>query len=261
MIDFHAHILPNLDDGSKSIEETFALIEEAKKVGFEGIISTSHYMEDYYESNKSEKITWINAINNIAKEKNLNIHIYLGNEIYISSNMIELLKTEKACTINDTSYVLFELPFNTKPINLYDVIYDLLEYKLVPILAHIERYTFVQKDPQIVYDLIEKGVLIQSNYGSFIGQYGDKAQIIAKRFLESDIVHFLGTDVHKQNTIYPQIPQILKELEKIIGKDKLEKITKINPRLVLDNKNISIEEPKPIELSFKEKLILRKKYT
>lgn len=259
MIDFHTHILPNLDDGSKSVEETFALIEEAKKVGFEGIISTSHYIEDYYESNKLEKATWVNAINNTLKEKNVDIDIYLGNEIYISDNIIELLKTEKACTINDTSYVLFELPFHIKPMNLYDVVYDMLEYKLVPILAHIERYAFVQKEPQIIYDLIEKGVLMQSNYGSFIGQYGDKAKIMAKKFLESDMVHFLGSDVHRQNTIYPRIPQILTELEEAIGKNKLEKITTVNPRLVLANKHISIEEPKPIELSFKEKLILKRK--
>lgn len=62
MIDFHTHILPNIDDGSRSIEETFNLINEAKNVGFEAIISTSHYIEEYYETNAPEREVWINAI-------------------------------------------------------------------------------------------------------------------------------------------------------------------------------------------------------
>ena len=62
MIDFHSHILPNIDDGSRSIEETFNLIKEAEKVGFEAIISTSHYMENYYETDVPEREVWVKAI-------------------------------------------------------------------------------------------------------------------------------------------------------------------------------------------------------
>lgn len=259
MVDFHTHILPNIDDGSKSVEETFNLIKEAKEAGFSSIVSTAHYIEEHYTVNKAERKTWVDAINNTLKEKKIDINIYLGNEIYISDNMVQLLENEQACTINDTSYVLFELPFNAKPANLYDVVYDLLQYKLIPILAHPERYSFVQKEPELIYDLIQKGVLMQCNYGSFIGQYGEKAQLLIKKFLKSDMVHFLGTDVHRQSTVYPKIPQIIEELKKFVGEDKLEKITTIHPQLALANKQIVIEDPKEIEFSFKEKIILKKK--
>ena len=256
MIDFHAHILPNVDDGAKSVEETFNLIKEAKEVGFQGIISTSHYFEEYYEIVKSERESLITAIYDNLKKRNLDMELYLGNEIYISDNIISLLQEEKACTINDTSYVLFELPFNIKPINLYDVVYDMLQYKLVPILAHPERYSFVQSDPNLVYDLIKKGVLMQSNYGSIVGQYGERAKIIIKKLLQNNMVHFLGTDVHKENSIYPKIPQILVEIENIIGKENLEIISTTNPKLALTNKRIEISEPVEIKLSFTEKLLM-----
>ncbi|MFR2571390.1 MAG: tyrosine-protein phosphatase [Clostridia bacterium] len=256
MIDFHSHILPNIDDGSRSIEETFNLIKEAEKAGFEAIISTSHYMENYYETDVPEREVWVKAILENLKTKNINTNLYLGNEIYFSDNIIELLEKRKASTINDTSYVLFELPLNAEPMNLYDIIYDMLQYKLVPILAHPERYSFVQKDPELIYDLIEKGVLIQSNYGSIIGQYGEKAQMIVKRFLESNMVHFLGSDVHRPNTIYPQIPKILNIISDIIGEDKLEELTTINPQLVLNNKKIEVAEPIDFKLSLKEKFIM-----
>ena len=219
MIDIHTHILPNIDDGSKSIEETFNLIKEAK---------------------------------------NIDIKLYLGNEIYMSENIIKLLEEGKATTMNNTSYVLFEMPLNAEPLNLYDIIYEMQQYKIVPILAHPERYSFVQQDPELIYDLIQKGVLMQANYGSIIGQYGEKAQVIVKKFFENNMIHMLGSDVHRQNTIYPKIPEILMEINELIGEEKLKELTTINPRLVLQNKRIDIEEPHKIELSFKEKLAMLK---
>ena len=256
MIDFHTHILPNIDDGSRSIEETFNLIKEAKNVGFEAIISTSHYIEEYYETNAPEREVWINAIYENLQAKNIDINLYLGNEIYLSENIIKLLEEGKASTINDTSYVLFEMPLNAEPMNLYDVIYEMMQYKLVPILAHPERYSFVQKEPELIYDLIEKGVLMQANFGSILGIYGEKTQIIIRKFLESNMIHFLGTDVHRQNSIYPRVPEALEEITKIIGNEKMKELTEINPRLVLHNKKIEIDTPQKVQLTLKEKIIM-----
>ena len=148
------------------------------------------------------------------------------------------------------------MPLNAEPMNLYDLVYQMLQCKLVPVLAHPERYSFVQKDPELIYDLIQKGVLMQANYGSIIGQYGEKAKIIVKKFFENRMIHFLGSDVHRQNTIYPRIPEILSILNDLIGEEKLEELTNTNPALVLKNKRINIDEPIPVELSLKEKIIM-----
>ena len=254
MIDVHSHILPNIDDGSRSIDETFNLIKEAKEAGFEGIICTSHYMENYYETDRPEREVWINAIHENLKNKNIEMNLYLGNEIYMSDNIIKLLEDGKATTMNDTSYVLFELPLNVEPMNLYDMVYEMQQYKIVPILAHPERYSFVQTDPELIYDLIDKGVLMQSNYGSIVGQYGKKAQMIVQKFLENNMIHMLGTDAHRQNTIYPKIPEILVELKSLIGEEKLNELTTVNPELVINNKRIDIRKPYKFELTIKEKM-------
>ena len=254
MIDVHSHILPNIDDGSRSIDETFNLIKEAKEAGFEGIICTSHYMENYYETDRPEREVWINAIHENLKNKNIEMNLYLGNEIYMSDNIIKLLEDGKATTMNDTSYVLFELPLNVEPMNLYDMVYEMQQYKIVPILAHPERYSFVQTDPELIYDLIDKGVLMQANYGSIVGQYGKKAQMIVQKFLENNMIHMLGTDAHRQNTIYTKIPEILVELKSLIGEEKLNELTTINPELVINNKRIDIRKPYKFELTIKEKM-------
>lgn len=257
MIDIHAHILPNIDDGARNVEETLQLIQEAQDVGFQAIVATSHYMEGYYETNTPEREIWIKAIYQKLQEEHFNMQLYLGNEIYLSENIIQLLEEGKASTINDTSYVLFEMPLNIEPLNLYHVVYNMMQYKLIPILAHPERYTFVQKDPELIYDLIERGVLMQSNYASIEGYYGKKAQIIVKKLLENNMVHLLGSDVHRANTIYPRIPRILIKLTQIIGEEKVKQLTTTNPKLVLQNKRIDLAEPNKIELTLKEKLMFK----
>ena len=151
------------------------------------------------------------------------------------------------------------MPLNVEPLNLYDIVYEMIQSKLVPILAHPERYSFVQQDPELIYDLIDLGVLMQANYASIIGYYGDRAQIIVKKLLENNMIHFLGSDVHRANTIYPKMQTILSKIEQIIGAEELEKLTTINPSLVLQNKRIEIKEPNNIELTLKEKLMLKLK--
>jgi protein-tyrosine phosphatase len=132
----------------------------------------------------------------------------------------------------------------------------LQENKLIPVLAHPERYSFIQKEPELVYDLIEKGVLMQANYGSILGRYGEKPQMIVRKFLENDMIHFLGSDVHRQNTVYKTIPQALEEIRQIVGEDKLEELTTINPKLALNNKRIEVNTPRKFELTFKEKIMM-----
>lgn len=250
MIDFHTHILPGIDDGSKNIEETFGLIQEAEKAGFNKIISTSHYLEGFYESNHLDRRAWIDVLNSKLKEKKSNLELYLGSEIYISENIVHLLENGSASAINKTRYVLFEMPLNARPLNLYDMVFEMIRYKYIPILAHPERYFFVQKDIELIYDLIQNGVLMQSNFGSFVGFYGTDIQKTAKELLQRNMIHFLGSDVHRQNTVYPIIPDVLKTLKKYISKEKIEELTEKNPALVLENEEIEISEPKNKKASF-----------
>ena len=259
MIDLHSHIIPNVDDGSKSVEETFEMLKEAKQVGFEAVISTSHYIENTYESNVAERTVWINALQENLQKTGIDLKLYLGNEIYFTENIIHLLEEGKATSINNSNYVLFEFPMNTRPMNIYDVVYDMIGYKIVPILAHPERYAFVQKEPELIYDLIQAGVLMQSNYTSILGRYGEKAQLIVRKFLESNMIHFLGSDVHKPGTIYLRVPEAISEIGSIIGEQKLKELTTINPTLAIENKRIDIDEPRPFKLSLKEKMMMNLK--
>jgi len=236
MIDIHSHILPNIDDGSRSLNETIYMIEEAKKAGFTKIISTSHYIDGYYEANEEQRTKLLKEI----KENFQGIELYLGNEIYITNQMTDLLSEKKASTINNSKYVLFELPMNTKAMDVKEVVFRLMEKGYVPIIAHPERYEYVKGNIEYVRELADMGVLFQSNYGSSIGMYGKKAQKTQKKLLEEGLIQFFGSDVHTVEQIYTKMPKILKKLRKIISEEELEQFSTVNPQKVLNNEDIEI---------------------
>ena len=240
MIDFHSHILPNIDDGSTNMQESIKLIKEAEQVGFTGIVSTSHYLENYFECGEKERKKLLNDLEDkIESNKAVNvskkIQLYLGSEIYVTQNMIELLKEGKASSINGTKYVLFELPMNSKPLFVKEIVYKLIENGYKPVIAHPERYSYVKEDITYVEELKKMGALFQANYGSVIGMYGIEAKKTIKKLLKKDLISFLGSDVHRAGQIYPKIPKILKKLEKWTSTEKLEELTTLNAKKVLES--------------------------
>ena len=242
MIDFHSHILPNIDDGSTSIGETINLIREASQVGFTGIISTSHYIQGYYEFNCQDRKKLLEFVEKKITENNIqNVKLYLGSEIYFSPEIEELIKSGKASTINNTRYVLFELPMNTKPLFVKEVVYKLIENGYIPIIAHPERYSYVQEDIKYAEELARIGALFQSNYGSIIGMYGTGAKHALKKLLKNNLISFLGSDVHRTGQIYSQIPKILKKLNKLISTERLKQLTTLNAQRVLKDEEIIVE--------------------
>jgi protein-tyrosine phosphatase len=246
MIDVHSHIIPKIDDGSSSFEESYRMIEQAEKAGFTDIIATSHYVEDYYEVDSIKRHSIVEAMNKVVHEKGLNIQIHTGSEIFVTQNIVELIKDKKATTLADSKYVLFELPRNSKINYLDNVIFEIKSNGLIPVIAHPERYSYVQSNPNFVYDLIKNGVLFQANYASITGYYGQNTKRTLKKLLKANMIHFLGSDSHNDKK-YDNIEECIKVLKKIISKDKLEELTTINPRHILNDEQIKIEEPKKIK--------------
>ena len=238
MIDIHTHIIPNIDDGSKSVEETFTLLKEAVKEGFTDVILTPHYIKEYYETNTTIRKYWVDSINETLIKLKLPIKVHIGNEIYVCEDMDELIYYKKVSTLNDSKYVLFELPMNTSIKYLDEIIFKIFNLDLVPILAHPERYRYIQINIDLAKKIREKGVLFQCNYGSILGLYGEHAKKAVIKLLKDNLVDFVATDVHAPNSIYSSVNEGLKKIERIIGKGQLEQMTTINPKKVILNEDL-----------------------
>ena len=186
MIDIHTHILYGVDDGSENFETSKLLIEEEIKNNVDIVILTPHQNQE--SKNKDELI---NRFESFKKEfSDYNISFYLGSEIYYYSNMIDDLKNGKLLTINNSKYVLVE--FSTEiETDITNIVYDLKINGYIPIIAHIERYPYLDLKS---YDEIKKnGGLIQINSKSFERKIYNKK---LKYLLKKDLVDFISSDCH-----------------------------------------------------------------
>lgn len=240
MIDFHSHIVYDVDDGLSTVEEAIQIIRKAKDIGFDNIILTPHYMKGCYEVSASQVKLKIEELEKKCKEKNIDITLYQANEIYITEDIPKLLEKNAVSTINGSRYILVELPINFEVPNLLAIVEDLIEKGNIPIIAHPERYSYIQKQPCKVLELIKQGVLFQANYGSIIGQYGKEAKKTVKQLLKSNSIHFLGTDIHKTDYIYQDIDKIKYQLRKIIKEEQIEELTTKNAEKVIRNEEIKV---------------------
>lgn len=235
MIDIHSHVIPSVDDGASSVDETFNMIKEAKQVGFTDIILTSHFLLNSYEAEPSELVFWKNKLQDVLNMQAISVNLHSGMEIYVANQMKELIENDRLLTLADSRYMLIELPMGSTVKYLDQVLYELESMGIKPIIAHPERYKCVQDNPEIVLDYMEKGALLQCNYASILGFYGNTAKKTVKKLLKKNYVSFLGSDCHKQNQIYPMIPDAAKKIKKIIGDVAFERISTSNAKKILSN--------------------------
>lgn len=243
MIDIHTHILNNVDDGARDSIESLTCLKLAEKAGFTDIILTPHYIENSFENGPSIIQPKIEELKSKVEDNQINIKLYIGNEVYVSDNMVERMENGEIATLAGSRYFLFELPLESKIIVLDTIISKIKEVGAIPVLAHPERYSFVQHNPNVLIELISKGTLMQCNYGSILGRYGKSAKRALVKMLKSNMVHFLGTDTHRSGSIYKDFEKVEKNFLKYINKRKFNELTIINPKCVLQDILFDIEEP------------------
>lgn len=236
IIDIHTHILPGIDDGSRNIEESIEIINYLYSVGITDIVLTSHYVCDtVYNYNQLVRVKLLNNLK--EKLNNDKIHLYLGNEVYLNDKIIDLLESHEISTINDTKYMLVELPLAGYLNNFQSILCDLNSYGIIPIIAHPERYQFIQKNKKRIRELLEFNCLLQCNIDSLTGKYGKRAKRIMKWLLKKDLVQFVATDTHYVSSD-KELKKAYNKLEKLAGKDKYDELTYLNPNKLLNNQDI-----------------------
>lgn len=222
MTDIHSHILFDVDDGSSSIEESIELLKKMSEVGFNKIILTPHYIESSdYTSENEEKLQKLEELKKKIKESKLDIKIYLGNEIFINKELVNYIKDNKIYPLNNSKYILVELPFHNQILNIEDIMYEIKYNGYIPIIAHPERYTYFQNDYKLVENLKSEGILFQSNYSSILGYFGKGAKKLMKKMLKDKYIDYLGTDIHHINKTYvlDNFTKIEKKIKKITGEE------------------------------------------
>lgn len=203
--DFHSHLIPGIDDGSKTVDESIAMLEQFKNWGYKKIITTPHVMSDFYRNSNETILKGRDEVKKELIKQDVDIDFEAAAEFYLDETLEEKIKAHKLLTFGD-NFVLFELPFMAEPPNLASAIFEMQTNGYKPILAHPERYGFWYKDFEKYRELKEKGVFLQVNILSFIGHYSPETQKIAERLVDENLIQFLGTDCH--NPIHQELIEI-----------------------------------------------------
>lgn len=236
MIDIHSHILYGIDDGAKTLEESIALLKKMHDLGFTKIIATPHYMEntEYVADNKKKKEI-VSELKRKLKEEHIDIDLYLGNEVYIFEDIIEKIKKQAIFTLNQTDYLLVEIPLLEHLHADLDILFELIRSGVHVVLAHPERYIIFQKDPKLIDKYTDMGILLQGNYESFNGKYGKKCEKLAKKLLKEHRYFTISSDVHKAtSSFFTNFSKIQKKLIKLVDTDYINDLLYVNPQKILE---------------------------
>ena len=235
MIDIHNHLLYGVDDGSKSIEESIDVLKNMEKCGYKDIILTPHYIKDSrYNHNRESNLERLEILKEALEKENIKINLYLGNEIYIDDDIFDLLDDNEISSLNNSKYLLIELPMSGEFSGYQEIFEDLIRKGYKVILAHPERYLSFQDDFNLVYELKDIGVLFQSNIDSLVGKYGPEAEDVIKRLLKEKIISFLATDIHHRKHDYNVWKTAKSIALQYISEDDFNNLTEINPSRLID---------------------------
>ena len=198
MVDLHTHILPGVDDGSGSIEESLAMAEMASYAGTEILVATPHSnqkgrFENYYDKKMADRFT---RLEEAVKAAGIPLIMVRGMEIMATDDMKERIIRKELISLNASSYYLVEFPFDAPPEWIQDRLNDILSLDKIPLIAHPERYYCAQDRPEYIYDWLKMGCLTQMNKGSMFGRFGRHAKDLAELMLRYRLVTVIGSDAH-----------------------------------------------------------------
>ncbi|MCF7912773.1 MAG: capsular biosynthesis protein [Candidatus Cloacimonetes bacterium] len=195
MIDIHSHLLPGVDDGSSSIQQTLEQLRIMAQAGTNKVYLTPHFMRNLYNNTRSATRPVFDNLLQKVKSAGVNISLELGCEFFIDNQAVETVKAENL-TLGDSNYVLFESMLQQLPSDIFSMTYQLQKagYKLI--MAHPERYSNIIKSPSLAEDFLHHDIYLQINAGSLLGQYGRNIHHTALWLLDRGFAHFIASDNH-----------------------------------------------------------------
>lgn len=240
MFDIHCHLLPALDDGPRNLNESLDLAEQAVEDGILKAIVTPHYLEE------TKNTVFINRFREEfertrekIQESGSSLLIFPGAELffYSAASLLACIE-EPGLRVHETPFFIVELPMLELPSDLEDALFYSRLEGYSPILAHPERNRQVSQNPEILYPFVENGIYLQLDAGSLTGQFGPQVRMAAKKLLESNLVHFIGSDGHDCRNRPMKLGAAAEILEKWKMAKKIDKLVWENPEALIANGSV-----------------------
>lgn len=224
--DIHSHLIPGIDDGCSSIENSIASIRSLQELGFSRIVTTPHVMAEVYPNTPEIIQEGLTKLRAALKEREIDVSIEAAAEYKMDENFKTLVENDNLLTFGD-KYILVEFSFVAAPMDLENTIFKLRTKGYRPILAHPERYLYLADNLEKFEELKALGCHLQLNLMSLVNQYGGMAKEIALKLLDRNMYDFFGTDLHR--------PEDVRILRKVLASrnefNEIQKVKHLNQKI------------------------------
>ncbi len=247
MIDIHSHILPGIDDGARTMEDSINMAKLAVSEGIHTIIATPHHMNGQYENERVDILHRVDELNKHLKQENIDLHVLPGQENRIYGEMVEDYQNEKLLPLNRVSpYIFIEFPSSSVPRYADRLLYELQNEGLIPLIVHPERNAEIVERPDRLYNLVKNGAATQLTASSLTGYFGKNIQKFSQQLIEANLTHFIASDAHNIHNRSFKMEEAMDTLEKKYGIDMIYYFTE-NAELLIEGKNIYKEIPEKVK--------------
>ena len=233
--EMHCHILPGIDDGSRTMNETLAMLRIAESQGITHMIVTPHYKEGSHNADPDRILDLIDEAQELAERENINIRLFPGNEIYFFEDIDSALEEEAIWSLNGTDQVLIEFSPTDTYNHIRNAVIKVQGAGYTPVIAHIERYECIVSDRTLAHELSEMGAGIQVNVSSITGALGGRIRSFCLSLIGERIVTYLGTDAHRsEGNRTPKVQNCLKYLYRKYDENYIRAISYENTMRIIE---------------------------
>lgn len=245
MIDIHSHILPGIDDGAKSEEDSLEMAKEAVKHGITSIIATPHHRNGKFDNECASIMSNVATLNELLVQEDIPLTVLPGQETRINGDMIEDLENAELLPLNETKYLFVEFPSGHVPRYSAQMLFDIQVAGYKPIIVHPERNRELIEHPSKLYEFVQKGALTQVTAASVVGKFGKNIQTFSHQLIEANLTHFIASDAHNTTTRGFCMDEAFNEIKIKYGSDYYFMFIE-NSQLVVDNQNVNFIEPSQV---------------
>lgn len=246
MIDLHCHILPNLDDGPSTLDESLAMARRAVEDGIHTIVATPHTLNGLYVNRVEDVSEHLSILREALSENRIELKLFPGADVHLCPDMLQQIESGEAGTINHArKYMILELPSHTIPRGAKDEIFRLKLNGITPIISHPERNAAIQEDSGILHNLISMGALGQMTAMSLVGDFGTFVKQVSEKLLRQRLIHVIASDAHSADNRPPVLSHAVDCAAEILGSDEEagHMVTTV-PAAILAGEPVDISEPK-----------------
>ena len=241
MYDLHAHILPGVDDGAKTPEETLEMSRVAAETGTKVILATPHRKDVTEESSVAHLRGLIADMNAQNAGHGVDISLVLGMENHLDEALPAEIEAGRALPMNGSRYILIEMPFFGRPVFIEGTLSEVQQMGLTPVLAHPERIEAFQEDVGMLSKFVERGMLSQITSGSVVGTWGDEVRRFTLELLGMGLAHVMASDTHSPTGLRaPRLGVGIEAAAEIVGMDRAMSMVVDTPLSILEDRPVDL---------------------